>query len=272
MPRPSFATSLFVAGCTLLAGSLQVRACSGASDAKPLYRNYRAAGTDHFYTADLAESVAASHNQWVSEGIRALVFTTQVPGSVRFHRLWSASAVDHFYTIDANEAASTIASGAFVSEDDGHTPLFIYPHGTLRQRPRDGAVGSGWKYEKIAGYVFPPDANTGSTTTTTKGTTTQTTQTTTASGTDTVAAPVIPPFTSETTSTTSTSGLDDFTGPVLPAPTSLLPSGTALADSNAGSGSGGGGSNAGVASSSSLSIERVVGMCGLLMVGLVRLF
>ncbi|KAJ7049361.1 hypothetical protein C8F01DRAFT_1184031 [Mycena amicta] len=200
MPRPSFATSLFVAGCTLLAGSLQVRACSGASDAKPLYRNYRAAGTDHFYT-----------------GIRALVFTTQVPGSVRFHRLWSASA-GAFCFLLANVPFYRSFAGGNASDH-------FY---TVSVAERDGAVGSGWKYEKIAGYVFPPDANTGSTTTTTKG--------------------------------YYADHADDNRD------------GTALADSNAGSGSGGGGSNAGVASSSSLSIERVVGMCGLLMVGLVRLF
>lgn len=102
-----------------------------------------------------------------------LVFSTQVPCSVRFYRLWSASATDHFYTADATEAAG---AAGYVIEDMlmyiyptqlcGSVPIYrlYYAAGTdhfytLSAAERDSAEALGYTYEGIAGYVFEPTGN-----------------------------------------------------------------------------------------------------------------
>ncbi|KAJ7100450.1 hypothetical protein C8R44DRAFT_716565 [Mycena epipterygia] len=163
-------TSFFVAFIVFAA---KVRAdCAGASQTQPLYRDYSSAGGDHFYTTDLAEYNAANANDgYAPEGIRALVFTTQVPGSVQFIRLFNGDVTDHFYTTNATEAQ---AATGYVVEDKA--AMYIYPTQlcgsvplyrsysssgtdhfyTVDAAERDGAVASGWNYEFIAGYVFAP--------------------------------------------------------------------------------------------------------------------
>ncbi|KAJ7097390.1 hypothetical protein C8R44DRAFT_683573 [Mycena epipterygia] len=170
-PRMSFA-SFFVAFIVFAA---QVRAdCAGASQAQPLYRDYSSGGGDHFYTTDLAEYNSANANNGYSpDGIRALVFTTQVAGSVKFIRLYNADVTDHFYTTNATEATDAAAAG-YAIEDKA--TMYIYPTQlcgsvpfyrsysaggtdhfyTIDAAERDGAVSSGWAYEFIAGYVFDP--------------------------------------------------------------------------------------------------------------------
>ncbi|KAJ7084114.1 hypothetical protein C8R44DRAFT_551609, partial [Mycena epipterygia] len=137
--------------------------------AVPLYRDYNPKTFDHFYTTSLAEWENANANLGYSaEGISMLVFSTQVPGSVRFYRLWSASATDHFYTADAKEAAG---AAGYVIEDMlmyiyptqlcGSVPIYrlYYAAGTdhfytLSAAERDSAETLGYTYEGIAGYVF----------------------------------------------------------------------------------------------------------------------
>ncbi|KAJ7346144.1 hypothetical protein DFH08DRAFT_701236 [Mycena albidolilacea] len=97
----------------------------------------------------------------------------QVPGSVRFYRLYSAAATDHFYTTNPTEAAH--ASG-YVIED---MSMYIYPTqmwGTVPiyrlyysartdhfytlsaaerdSAERDSAATGTYTYEGIAEYTF----------------------------------------------------------------------------------------------------------------------
>ncbi|KAJ6464477.1 hypothetical protein C8R45DRAFT_1024125 [Mycena sanguinolenta] len=153
-------------------------ACADASQAQPLYRDWNPATSDHFFTTDSAEASGASGYNF--EGVKALVFTTQVAGSVRFLRLDNVGTGHHFYTCNATEAA--VAPGFVIEDKD---PMYIYPTQlcgsvplyrlyassvgdhfyTVNTTERDGAEQSGWGFEWIAGYVFPPpDASTGSTT------------------------------------------------------------------------------------------------------------
>ncbi|KAJ7309336.1 hypothetical protein DFH08DRAFT_918341 [Mycena albidolilacea] len=143
--------------------------CPCASEAVPLYRDYNPTIIDHFYTISLAESQNAVTNlQYNAEGVSMLVFSTQVPGSVRFYRLYSAAATDHFYTTNPTEAAH--ASG-YVIED---MSMYIYPTQmcgtvpiyrlyysartdhfyTLSTAERDSAATGTYTYEGIAGYAF----------------------------------------------------------------------------------------------------------------------
>ncbi|KAJ7146679.1 hypothetical protein C8R44DRAFT_973366 [Mycena epipterygia] len=153
----------------------KVRAdCAGASQAQPLYRDYSSSGGDHFYTTDLAEYNSANSNDGYSpDGIRALVFTTQVAGSVQFIRLDNGNVTDHFYTTNVTEATVFAAAGYTV---ENKATMYIYPTQlcgsvpfyrsysaagtdhfyTIDASERDGAVSSGWAYELIAGYVFAP--------------------------------------------------------------------------------------------------------------------
>ncbi|KAF7291265.1 hypothetical protein MIND_01270300 [Mycena indigotica] len=195
-------------------------------------------------TMDLPE---VANNGYVQEGIRALVFTTQVAGSVRLRRLWSAGVGDHLYTADTVEAARTLTQ-SYVYEDTV-TPLYVYPTAqcgsvplhrlyiggtvtdhfyTVDPAERDSAVSQGYTYEFIAGYVFPPDAQVKTTTQQkTEGGTSSVAPTKPA---ETISDPNANRSNSSTTVTAPTSGLDNFTGPVSPAATSLLP--TALGDNN----------------------------------------
>ncbi|KAJ7671776.1 hypothetical protein B0H17DRAFT_1208961 [Mycena rosella] len=160
--------------------------CAGASQAVPLYRSYSTGVQDHFYTTDITEYNAdTAGGAYTAEGVRALVFGTEVPGAVQFIRLWGNTLGDHFYTLNMTEANAAAANG-YVIEDKAR--MYIYPTQLCDSVPfyrmynagggdhfyttsaaeRDNAVPGGWVYESIAGYVF--DAPTGGSSTTTENT------------------------------------------------------------------------------------------------------
>jgi hypothetical protein len=123
----------------------------------------------------LAESQNAVANlQYNAEGVSMLVFSTQVPGSVRFYRLYSAAATDHFYTTNPTEAADATGSG-YVIEDMsmyiyptqmcGTVPIYrlYYSAGTdhfytLSAAERNSAAAGAYTYEGIVGYAFASTA------------------------------------------------------------------------------------------------------------------
>ncbi|KAF7291255.1 hypothetical protein MIND_01269300 [Mycena indigotica] len=214
----------------------------------PLYRKYKTAGYDHMYTADLGEYNA--NNGWTQEGVRALVFTTQVPGSVKLYRLWSGVAIDHLYTTDKSEGDKATQTGGYVYED---ASLYVYPSAQCGAVPlyrlylggdgkdhfytadpaeRDQAVGLGYKYEWVAGYVFPKDAAQQQ-----QQQQQQPAQTTTKGQPDPGAPPAQPSRTNNGSPNAGSSaggttlaagggpGLLTYSGSVLPAATSLLPGG-----------------------------------------------
>ena len=99
----------------------------------PLYRYWRLAIGDHFYTTASSEigtttpGVTGQHG-YVSEGIAGYCFPVNAPGTIPLHRYWKNSVGDHFYTTNATEIGTT----------------------TL------GQVGNhGYRYEGVVCYVLP---------------------------------------------------------------------------------------------------------------------
>jgi hypothetical protein len=232
----------------------EVRACDDVSQASPLYRAWNPTISDHFYTTDPTE--AADAVGYTYEGVRAMLFTTQVSDSVQFLRLYSAGAGDHFYTTNVTEAQLAVANVGYVIEDK--TPMYIYPTQlcgsvpfyrlfaaavgdhfyTVNVTEMDGAEQSGWAYELIAGYVFPPPDTSASTSTMSTFTTSTTEPVTSApapppapTSSKTTAASSAPPSSPSAPSSAPSAPAPGTSDPVdvLPASTSML-GGTTLAD------------------------------------------
>ncbi|KAF7309546.1 hypothetical protein MIND_00325500 [Mycena indigotica] len=170
-----FATVLQVSGAT--------STCVGQSEARSLYRAHNPATSDHLYTVDLSESQRAVGGLgFVADGIAALVFTTQVPDSVRLHRFYHPAKYDHFYSVNETEAANAVAGG-YVSEDvPDVTPIYVYSSPlcdtmpfyrlvmkdsdhlyTVNATERDISQQQGWTFEGVAGYVYALGATVSST-------------------------------------------------------------------------------------------------------------
>ncbi|KAI0317076.1 hypothetical protein OF83DRAFT_1172313 [Amylostereum chailletii] len=83
----------------------------------PLYRIYRSADTDHFYTTDANERANTIAGGGTDEGIAGYVYSSSVcPGLVPFYRAFSPSADDHFYTTNLAERNTAITSLGYVDE------------------------------------------------------------------------------------------------------------------------------------------------------------
>ena len=77
----------------------------------PLYRYWKLAVSDHFYTTSQEigttnPGVAGQHG-YVSEGITGYCFPDAVAGTVPLYRYWKGSVSDHFYTTNAAEIGTT---------------------------------------------------------------------------------------------------------------------------------------------------------------------
>jgi len=90
--------------------------------AVPLYRLFKEAGYDHYYTTKAADRDSAVAQGYKYEGSVGLIFPSQVPGTVPLHRLYLVNGADHLYT--------------------------------TREADRVRAVNEGYKYEAIEGYVY----------------------------------------------------------------------------------------------------------------------
>ncbi|KAJ7476253.1 hypothetical protein B0H11DRAFT_2158451 [Mycena galericulata] len=146
--------------------------CPCASDAVPLYRDYNPTIIDHFYTVEAITTNAVANLQYNAEGVSMRVFSTQVPGSVRFYRLYSAAATDHFYTTNPTEAADATGYAIedmlmyiYPTQMCGTVPIYrlYYSAGTdhfytLSAAERDSAEAGTYTYEGIAGYAFDSTA------------------------------------------------------------------------------------------------------------------
>ena len=93
-----------------------------------LHKDDEPIGRRHFYTTDMDEANNAINNlgwavdTYLPKGIAFYIAATQVPNTEALFRLYYAPTDDHFYTTDVAE--------------------------------RNKAIASGYKFEKIAGYVW----------------------------------------------------------------------------------------------------------------------
>ena len=144
---------------------------------KPLLRYWNARIQKHFYTAHRDE-LGTGRNGWMYEGTVGYVAATShcyAPNAVPLFRYWSHLRQKHFYTTNVTEAtlSQTYAHYQFVFE--GITGYLLSGHAAQYQtialyrlyraqsddhfytstaEERDYAVGLGYRYEGIAGYVF----------------------------------------------------------------------------------------------------------------------
>ena len=94
----------------------------------PLYQYWNPTIGDHFYTIDINEIGQYPTNGYTLEKTACDVFDTQETGTVALFRYYNYQDGDHFYTTDWNE----LGYGAY-----------------------------GWYFEKVEGYVYPPDSESG---------------------------------------------------------------------------------------------------------------
>jgi hypothetical protein len=80
----------------------------------PLYRSYQGPHTDHFYTANKAESDNAVANLgYTYEGITGYVFPpsgSSCPGAAPWYRAYNPNIYDHFYTMSAPEMNNAVTN------------------------------------------------------------------------------------------------------------------------------------------------------------------
>jgi hypothetical protein len=88
----------------------------------PMYRYWNKRYQDHFYTTIWKEVSVGTHG-WQYQGVQALVYPKQQPGTVPLYRYWNIRTLDHFYTTN---------------------------FGALGDAKKDT---NGWKYEGIECYV-----------------------------------------------------------------------------------------------------------------------
>jgi hypothetical protein len=138
--------------------------------AVPLYRAYRGASDDHFYTTNLPEfNNAVQHLGYSNEGISGYVLPGTVSGAVPLYRLFRST---HFYTTDANERENAIHNLGFADEGiacyvysapaAGPAPFYRSYHPatgahfyTMNMVERDNATNRlGYTGEGIACYMF----------------------------------------------------------------------------------------------------------------------
>ena len=85
----------------------------------PLYRAWRssAGDNDNFYTINATEMQHTIATQgYVTDGITAYVYTSDLCGSVSLYRAYSQTNTDHYYTTSLTERDTAIDVGGYVDE------------------------------------------------------------------------------------------------------------------------------------------------------------
>ena len=153
-------------------------------DTTPLYRLYRPSTQHHFYTANKAEADNAVKNYGYNlEGVACYVYSTQGEqpprDSVKFYRLYKPGNDDHFYTTNKAEADNAVKNYGYNLEGIAcyvyapnskpyrvgkakfyrlYRPSTQHHFYTTSKSEADNAIKNyGYKYEGIAGYVYPSD-------------------------------------------------------------------------------------------------------------------
>ncbi|KAJ7824085.1 hypothetical protein B0H14DRAFT_2824837 [Mycena olivaceomarginata] len=137
----------------------------------PLFRSFDSAKNDHLYTSTPNELITSSPG-YITEGVAAGIFPTQVGQSTPFFRLYNDGFGHHAYTINTTEVQAFLAAG-YVLET---TPGYVYATGLCGSVPlyrmflasrndyfystsageRNTAISEGYADQGIAAYVQVP--------------------------------------------------------------------------------------------------------------------
>ncbi|KAI0085548.1 hypothetical protein BDY19DRAFT_440511 [Irpex rosettiformis] len=140
----------------------------------PFYRLFSVSTMDRCYTTNVAERDACMENGYSLEPTAAMILACPSPegDSVPLFRLY-IDGKDHFYTTSAVEKELVVRRGestfdegiagyVYICPKDGTIPLYRMYHPVIRDHcytanaaERKNCIGSGWKDEGIACYVYP---------------------------------------------------------------------------------------------------------------------
>jgi hypothetical protein len=146
----------------------------------PLYRYYRVANGDHFYTMDISEGDrAVQTGGYTAEGIAGYLYSSVPSGTLPLYRYYNSANGDHFYTMNKAEGDNAVQTGGYTHEGiagylyppvpqqaptpAGTLPLYRYYNAangdhfyTMNKAEGDNAVQTGgYTHEGISGYLYP---------------------------------------------------------------------------------------------------------------------
>ncbi len=130
----------------------------------PLLRYYNTAYGKHFYTDEFME-LGFGRMNWNYEGYAALVYPKQVGETVPLYRYFNSSSLDHFYQLTKGDGYEEIACYVWAEPGPGRVELNRYwsddeqDHFYIVGRDDAGLAAKGYKFEQVACYVLPYDAN-----------------------------------------------------------------------------------------------------------------
>jgi hypothetical protein len=134
----------------------------------PLYRYWKPAGGDHFYTTNFRE-LGRGRLGYRYEGIQCYIFPRRVRGTVPLYRYWNPRIVDHFYTTNFRELGrgahgwrlEGIQGWVYSRRVRGTVPLYRYwnprigDHFYTTNFRELGRGAHGWRYEGVQCFVCP---------------------------------------------------------------------------------------------------------------------
>jgi hypothetical protein len=139
------------------------------SNTKPLYRYWNATSIDHFYTMNWTEqagNIFGNSYGFAYEGIACYLPTAQFAGTLPFYRYRHNTSNRHYYT------TATVGSPYVLEGVEGYIysaqvpvsiPLLRYRQALQTGGPHYvytvssfNTTGTGFTYDGIAGYVYPP--------------------------------------------------------------------------------------------------------------------
>jgi pimeloyl-ACP methyl ester carboxylesterase len=145
------------------------------SGTTPLYRLYKDAGFDHFYTTKTADRDSAITQGYKYEGIVGSIFSAKAPGTSPLYKLYLVNGADHFYTTREADRLKAISQGYADEGIEGYvytegapggcwtTPFYrLYNGGLITnhfyttdpvERFRT-AARDGYSYEGIDGFLI----------------------------------------------------------------------------------------------------------------------
>jgi hypothetical protein len=131
----------------------------------PLYRYWNKRFADHFYTTIWKEVDTGTHG-WEYQGVQALVYPKQEPGTVPLYRYWNIRTLDHFYTTNFEALGQGGKDGwkyegvecyVDIYRKPGTVPLYRYFNNKLNDHFYTtkwlAREFKGWVYEGIQCYV-----------------------------------------------------------------------------------------------------------------------